>query len=328
MHQSLCPLALTQPPEKLPRCDALIRGWVRVRTLVHGMHDLGMARSELCRGIWQSPLFQAKGTGGKGEVTHLEASRHSCDGEIHIFHQGTVPLIRGIEGGHLPHLLKARPRDPVGASEDVVAARVATPFRLAEKWQVKGRAAADSSQPAGLLGNSPAMHLPVAGPVVINFVDAEQTDIAMCRHIIEALAQHPWFDQECVLIESQDQFARGTVEHMAKRDTERVDEALDSQGPFIPEDGPVRPPRRHQSFVGSVARVVIDDNDLVWLGTVRVHTLQSVECRFYAGPDGNNNCGTRSRGGYGWIGHESASQVDREAGGLRTPRPRWFKTRV
>src|SRR5229473_1870829 len=48
---SLCSLAPPQPPEKLPRCDAPIRGWVRVRTLVHGMHDLGMARSELCRGI-------------------------------------------------------------------------------------------------------------------------------------------------------------------------------------------------------------------------------------------------------------------------------------
>src|SRR2546426_391633 len=56
---SLCSLALPQPPEKLPRGDAPIRGWVRVRTLVHGMHDLGMARSELCRGMWQSPLFQA-----------------------------------------------------------------------------------------------------------------------------------------------------------------------------------------------------------------------------------------------------------------------------
>src|SRR5439155_124003 len=84
-----------------------------------------------------------------------------------------------------------------------------------------------------------------------------------------------------------------------------VDEALDSQGPFIPEDGPVGLLCRHQSFVGSVARVVIDDNDLVWLGTVRVHTLQRVECRFYARADGNNNGGTRSRGGYGSIGHES-----------------------
>src|SRR5690349_596262 len=181
-------LALPQPPEKLPRGDTPIRGWVSVRTLVHGMHDLGTARGELCRGIWQSPLFQAQGTVGKSEVTHLEASRHSCDGEVHVFHQGAVPLKRGIEGCFLPHFLKARPRDPVGASEDVVAARVATPFRLAQKWEVKGRAAADSSQPAGLLRNSPAMHLPVSGPVVINFVDAEQTDIPMCGHIIEALA--------------------------------------------------------------------------------------------------------------------------------------------
>src|SRR2546426_9568276 len=91
---------------------------------------------------------------------------------------------------------------------------------------------------------------------------------------------------------------------MAKRDRERVDEALESQGPFIPEDGPVRLLCCHQSFVGSVARVVIDDNDLVWLGTVRVHTLQSVECRFYAGANGNNNSGTRSRGGFGSVGYE------------------------
>src|SRR4029077_13333060 len=97
---------------------------------------------------------------------------------------------------------------------------------------------------------------------------------------------------------------------MAKRDTERVDEALESQGPFIPEDGPVGLLRCHQRFVGSVARVVIDDNDLVWLGTVRVHTLQSVECRFFAGADGNNNGGTRSRGGYGSIGHESTPRID------------------
>src|SRR2546426_11825709 len=97
---------------------------------------------------------------------------------------------------------------------------------------------------------------------------------------------------------------------MAKRDRERVDEALESQGPFIPEDGPVRLLCRHQSFVGSVARVVIDDNDLVWLGTVRVHTLQSVECRFYAGADGNNNCGTRSRGGHRAVGHQSAPPND------------------
>src|SRR5690348_8659432 len=106
---------------------------------------------------------------------------------------------------------------------------------------------------------------------------------------------------------------------MAKRDTERVDEALDSQGPFISEHRPVGLLCRHQSFIGSVARVVIDDNDLVWLGTVRVHTLQSVECRFYAGADGNNNCGTRSRGGYGSIGHESTPRIDtiprRRAGG-------------
>src|SRR5690242_20865702 len=86
---------------------------------------------------------------------------------------------------------------------------------------------------------------------------------------------------------------------MAKRDTERVDEALDSQGPFISEDGPVRLLCRHQSFIGSIARVVIDDNDVVWLGTVCLHTFQSVECRFYAGADVNDNCGTRSRGGYG-----------------------------
>src|SRR5690242_15685820 len=196
-----------------------------------------------------------------------------------------MPLIRGIEGCHLPHLLKARPRDPVGASVDVVAACVATPFCLAEKWQVKARATADSSQPARPLGNSPAMHLPVAGPVVINFVDAEQTDLPMCCHKIETFAQHPWPDQVCVLNQPQDQFARGTVEHMAKRDTERVNEALESQGPFIPEDGPVQLSCCHQSFVGSVARVVIDDNDLVWLGTVRVHTLQSVERRVFAGAD-------------------------------------------
>src|SRR5690348_7773412 len=97
---------------------------------------------------------------------------------------------------------------------------------------------------------------------------------------------------------------------MAKRDTERVDEALESQGPFIPEDGPVRLSCCHQSFVGSVARVVIDDNDLVWLGTVRVHTLQSVERRVFAGADGNNNGGTCSRGSCGSIGHESTPRID------------------